>query len=156
MVGILGARYRCRVLEELVVRVFHASPAEHRDLEGGGAAHNRRQLPALLQHDRDIAQVLARSVTLAGAPDTGAAPIGDPAVGAVTAGTAEPKSAVVTPELMGQDPATDRTDAARRALTCALVIFGASGDLTERKLLAAIRLRGARTVSCALDLQRPR
>ena len=31
------------------------------------------------------------------------------------------------------------TDAARRAPTCALVIFGASGDLTERKLLPAIR-----------------
>jgi glucose-6-phosphate 1-dehydrogenase len=30
-------------------------------------------------------------------------------------------------------------DAARRAPTCALVIFGASGDLTERKLLPAIR-----------------
>jgi hypothetical protein len=86
----------------------------------------------------------------AGAPDAGAAPIGDPAVGAVTAGNAEPKSAVVTPELMGQDPAADRTDAARRALTCALVIFGAPGDLTERKLLPAIRLRGAKTVSCAL------
>ena len=28
------------------------------------------------------------------------------------------------------------TDAARRAPACALVIFGASGDLTERKLLA--------------------
>src|SRR5260370_6342726 len=30
-------------------------------------------------------------------------------------------------------------DAARRAPACALVIFGASGDLTERKLLPAIR-----------------
>jgi glucose-6-phosphate 1-dehydrogenase len=30
-------------------------------------------------------------------------------------------------------------EAARRAPTCALVIFGASGDLTERKLLPAIR-----------------
>ena len=30
-------------------------------------------------------------------------------------------------------------DAARRAPTCTLVIFGASGDLTERKLLPAIR-----------------
>src|SRR5271169_4400258 len=30
-------------------------------------------------------------------------------------------------------------DAARRAPTCALVIFGASGDLTERKLLPALR-----------------
>src|SRR5260370_23709034 len=29
-------------------------------------------------------------------------------------------------------------DAARRAPTCALVIFGASGDLTERKLPPAI------------------
>ena len=33
----------------------------------------------------------------------------------------------------------DETDAARRAPACALVIFGASGDLTERKLLPAIR-----------------
>jgi glucose-6-phosphate 1-dehydrogenase len=31
------------------------------------------------------------------------------------------------------------TEAARRAPACALVIFGASGDLTERKLLPAIR-----------------
>ena len=31
------------------------------------------------------------------------------------------------------------TDAARRAPACVLVIFGASGDLTERKLLPAIR-----------------
>ena len=31
------------------------------------------------------------------------------------------------------------TDAARRAPACTLVIFGASGDLTERKLLPAIR-----------------
>jgi glucose-6-phosphate 1-dehydrogenase len=31
------------------------------------------------------------------------------------------------------------SDAARRAPACALVIFGASGDLTERKLLPAIR-----------------
>ena len=31
------------------------------------------------------------------------------------------------------------TDDARRAPACALVIFGASGDLTERKLLPAIR-----------------
>ena len=30
-------------------------------------------------------------------------------------------------------------DAARRAPACSLVIFGASGDLTERKLLPAIR-----------------
>ena len=32
-----------------------------------------------------------------------------------------------------------REDTARRAPACALVIFGASGDLTERKLLPAIR-----------------
>jgi glucose-6-phosphate 1-dehydrogenase len=32
-----------------------------------------------------------------------------------------------------------QSDAARRAPACALVIFGASGDLTERKLLPAIR-----------------
>src|SRR5260370_14883101 len=31
------------------------------------------------------------------------------------------------------------SDAARRAPACALVIFGASGDLAERKLLPAIR-----------------
>jgi hypothetical protein len=31
------------------------------------------------------------------------------------------------------------SDAARRAPACALVIFGASGDLTERKLLPAIQ-----------------
>ena len=32
-----------------------------------------------------------------------------------------------------------QSDAARRAPSCALVIFGASGDLTDRKLLPAIR-----------------
>jgi glucose-6-phosphate 1-dehydrogenase len=42
----------------------------------------------------------------------------------------------------GRDGSLDHEvngDAARRAPTCALVIFGASGDLTERKLLPAIR-----------------
>ena len=37
-----------------------------------------------------------------------------------------------------------QSDAARRAPACALVIFGASGDLTERKLLPAIRQLAAR------------
>jgi glucose-6-phosphate 1-dehydrogenase len=41
----------------------------------------------------------------------------------------------------GAGPAEDdmHPDTARRAPACALVIFGASGDLTERKLLPAIR-----------------
>jgi glucose-6-phosphate 1-dehydrogenase len=44
-------------------------------------------------------------------------------------------------QLSGAGPAERdmHPDAARRAPACALVIFGASGDLTERKLLPAIR-----------------
>jgi glucose-6-phosphate 1-dehydrogenase len=40
------------------------------------------------------------------------------------------------------------TDAARQAPACALVIFGASGDLTERKLLPAIRQLAAHNRLC--------
>src|SRR5260370_21851060 len=39
-------------------------------------------------------------------------------------------------------------DAARQAPACALVIFGASGDLTERKLLPAIRQLAAHNRLC--------
>src|SRR5690242_7080937 len=41
--------------------------------------------------------------------------------------------------LVGSHDREFNGDAARRAPACALVIFGASGDLTERKLMPAIR-----------------
>src|SRR5215469_16926634 len=45
----------------------------------------------------------------------------------------------VSPRIDELDDGAVNDDAARRAPACSLVIFGASGDLTERKLLPAIR-----------------